>query len=79
MRSLLGPGASSAPALREAFRRGPAAMLQRASAWLAECHREGALHCPLAQRHPADTANAASGVIESETERMAIVRMDTPV
>ena len=50
MRSLLGSGASSAPALRGVFRRGPAAMLQRVSAWLAECHRDGALHCPLPER-----------------------------
>ncbi len=50
MRSLIGSGASSAPALRGVFRRGPAAMLQRVSAWLAECHREGALHCPLPER-----------------------------
>lgn len=50
MRSLLGSGASSAPALRGVFRRGPAAMLQRVSAWLAECHREGALHCPMPER-----------------------------
>lgn len=50
MRSLLGSGASSAPALRGVFRRGPAAMLQRVSAWLAECHGDGALHCPLPER-----------------------------
>jgi hypothetical protein len=49
-RGLLGSGASSAPALRMVFRRGPAAMLQRVSAWLAECHRDGALHCPLPER-----------------------------
>lgn len=50
MRSLLGSGASSAPALRGIYRRGPAAMLRRVSAWLAECHRDGALHCPLPER-----------------------------
>jgi TetR/AcrR family transcriptional repressor of mexJK operon len=50
MRSLLGSGASSAPALRRVFQRGPAAMLQRVSAWLAGCHREGSLHCPLPER-----------------------------
>lgn len=50
MRSLLGSGESSAPTMRGVFRRGPAAMLQRVSAWLAECHREGALHCPLPER-----------------------------
>jgi len=31
------------------------------------------------QRHPADTASAASGVIEGETECMVRVRIDTPV
>lgn len=50
MRGLLGSGTSSAPALRGVFRRGPAAMLQRVSAWLAERHRDGALHCPLPER-----------------------------
>ncbi len=50
MRSLLGSGAGSASALRGVFRRGPAAMLLRVSAWLAECHREGALHCPVPER-----------------------------
>ena len=66
MRSLLGSGASSAPALRGVFRRGPAAMLQRVSAWLAECHRAGALHCPL----PECSAETLLGMLQG----LALVR-----